>query len=112
MSEVALCSRVLKGGGQLNISIATPPLSKSLIKAFLRTPELSETRHESKKRLYGGLRGLSTDYFLVGRLGEKIVGLYGIALQQHVERSPIWGRRSYTKSIGTRVSLQVFSRWQ
>jgi len=74
VSEVALCSRVLKNGDQLNISIATPPLSKSLINAFLRTPELSETRHESKKRLCGGLRGLSSDYFFVGRVGEKIVG--------------------------------------
>lgn len=74
MSEADLCSRILKDGGQLKISIATPPLSKRLVKAFLRTPELSQTRRESRKRLYGGLRGLSSDYFFAARLGEKIAG--------------------------------------
>jgi GNAT superfamily N-acetyltransferase len=74
MPEEVICSRILRDKEQLKIKMATPPLSKSLINAFLRTPELSATRHESRKRLFGGLRGQSLDYFFAGELGEKIVG--------------------------------------
>jgi len=69
-----VCSKTLGDGEELTISLATPPLPKSLLYAFLRTPELSATRRESRKRLYGGLRGQSSDCFLVGRLGERGVG--------------------------------------
>lgn len=74
MSEQVICSKTLSDGEELAIGIATPPLSKSLVNAFLRTPELSAARRESRRRLLGGLRGESSDYFFAGRLGEKVVG--------------------------------------
>jgi len=74
MSEQVIRSKILRDDEELTISIATPPLSKSLVNAFLRTPELSATRRESRRRLFGGLRGESSDYFFAGRLGEKVVG--------------------------------------
>ena len=74
MSEQVIRSQILSDGEELAISMATPPLSKSLVSTFLRTPELSATRRESTRRLPGGLRGESSDYFFAGRFGEKVVG--------------------------------------
>jgi len=74
MSEQVIRSQILRDGEELAISMATPPLSKSLVNALLRTPELSATTRESRRRLLGGLRGESSDYFFVGRLGGNVVG--------------------------------------
>jgi GNAT superfamily N-acetyltransferase len=74
MPEKVVCSTMLRDGQELSISVATHPLSRRLINAFLRTPEMSSTRRESRRRLYGGLRGQSSDYFFTGGIGENTVG--------------------------------------
>ena len=74
MSEEVFCSRILRDGEELTVKVATPPLSKRLIKVFLRTPELSQTKRESRMRLFGALHNQSSDYFFVGERDGKIVG--------------------------------------
>lgn len=74
MYEEVICSRVLRDGEELAIKSATPPLPKRWIDVFLKTPELSKTERESRKRLFGAFRDQSSDYFFVGELDERIVG--------------------------------------
>jgi GNAT superfamily N-acetyltransferase len=74
MSEEVVRSRILGDGEELTVKVATPPLSGNLIKVFLRTPELSATKHESRMRLFGAVRDESSDYFFVGELDGKVVG--------------------------------------
>jgi len=74
MSEEILCSRILRDGGELIIKRAAPPLSEKLINVFLRTPELSATRNESRMRLFGALRNQSSDCFLIGELNGRVAG--------------------------------------
>jgi len=74
MHEEVVCSRILGDGEVLTVKVATPPLSKRLVEVFLKTPELSATKRESRMRLFGALRNHSSDYFFVGELDGEIVG--------------------------------------
>jgi GNAT superfamily N-acetyltransferase len=74
MSEEVLGSRELMGGEEISIRMATPPLSKRLVDFMLKTPELSQTERESRMRLFGGLRGQSSDYFFIGEIKDVVIG--------------------------------------
>ncbi len=74
MPEEVICSRRLRDGEELTVKIATPPVSKKAVGFLLKTPEFTATRTESRMRVWGALRGQSSDYFFIGELNEKIVG--------------------------------------